>query len=194
MTLDAWAELGEGEDESGELVDGFLTEEEAPDPVHELAVSWLIRLIGNWLEHRGGFVFGSDVKLAINSQRGRKPDVSVYLPGSARPPRRGLLRVPPDIVVEVVTPTARDERRDRVEKMAEYEALGIRYYWLLDPALGSLEIFERGPEAAGAKYTKVVGATSGRHAVPGCEGLALDLDELWEELERLGPDEVDPSA
>jgi Uma2 family endonuclease len=94
MTLEAWGELGEGEDESGELADGFLTEEEVPDPVHELAVSWLIRLIGNWLQHRGGFVFGSDVKLAINSQRGRKPDVSVYLPGGALPPRRGLLRVP----------------------------------------------------------------------------------------------------
>jgi Uma2 family endonuclease len=87
-----------------------------------------------------------------------------------------------------VSPSPQDERRDRVEKMAEYAAFGVRYYWLLDPALGSFEIFER--NAAG-NYVKVVGATSGRiEPVPGCEGLAIDLDALWTALSRLS----DPSA
>jgi Uma2 family endonuclease len=82
-----------------------------------------------------------------------------------------------------VTPTPRDERRDRIEKMAEYALFGVRDYWLLDPALGSLEIFQR--NAAG-NYTKVVGATSGRiEPVPGCEGLVIDLDALWTDLARL---------
>ncbi|MCA9591951.1 MAG: Uma2 family endonuclease [Myxococcales bacterium] len=185
MTLEQWAELPE--EESGELIDGFLLEEEVPDPVHELAVAWLVVLFGNWLRGKGGFVFGSEVKLRISQERGRKADVVVYLPGRPPPPRRGLLTEPPDVVVEVVTPTPRDERRDRVEKMNDYAALGARFYWLLDPALGSLEIFQVSEQG---RYAKVVGATAGSiEPVPGCAGLSLDLDELWRELDRLGPDD-----
>ena len=100
MTLEQWAELPE--EESGELIDGFLLEEEVPDPVHELAVAWLVVLFGNWLRGKGGFVFGSEVKLRISQERGRKADVVVYLPGRPPPPRRGLLTEPPDVVVEGV--------------------------------------------------------------------------------------------
>jgi Uma2 family endonuclease len=181
MNVEEWLLLPE--DEAGEIVDGRLVEEEMPDAVHELAVSWFIGVLRTWLG-QGGFVFGSDLKTLTAPGTGRKPDVSVFLSGSPPPPRRGAIRAPADIVVEVVSPSPRDERRDRVEKMAEYAAFGVRYYWLLDPALGSFEIFER--NAAG-QYVKVVGATSGRvDPVPGGEGLVIDLDALWTELSRLG--------
>lgn len=85
--------------------------------------------------------------------------------------------------MEVVSPSPRDERCDRVEKMAEYVAFGVHYYWIVDPALGSFEIFERN---AHGQYVKVVCATSGRiDPVPGCPGLNLDVDSLWAELARL---------
>lgn len=140
LSLEEW--IGLPEDVRGELVDGRLTEEEAPDPLHGLAVAWMIRLLGNWLAGKGGFVFDSDVKVVISASGGRKPDVSVYLPGRRPPPRRGALREPPDIAIEVVSASPRDERRDRVDKMTEYAHVGIRFYWLLDPALGSFEVFE----------------------------------------------------
>lgn len=170
------------EDESGELVDGRLEEEEVPDLIHELVVAWLIRVLGNWIGTTG-FVFGSDGKYAVRPDRGRKPDVAVYLhPETRRPPARGLVRVPPDIVVEVVSPSPRDERRDRIEKMDEYAAFGVSFYWLLDPSLQSLEIFE----LTGGRYARAARATEGRlETVPGCPGLQLDLDEVWSEIARL---------
>src|SRR5262245_5251208 len=91
ITLDQWAAMLE--DEPGELVDGHLEEEEMPDFVHELIVSWLIHAVRSWLTGKGGFVGGSEAKFAVAPRRGRKPDLSVYLPGGSRPPRRGLVRL-----------------------------------------------------------------------------------------------------
>lgn len=183
LTLEEWAALAE--DEGGELVDGTLEGEEVPDPVHELAVTLLVLFFGNHVIPKGGFVLGSETKLAIRPDRGRKADLSVYLPGGARPPRRGAIKVPPDIVVEVVTPTPRDERRDRVEKMADYQAFGVRHYWLVDPALGSVEVFE----LRDGLYARVAAATAGRLDVPGLPSVVLDLDDLWAKLAELGPEE-----
>lgn len=180
LTVDEWLQLDQ--DASGELSLGVLEEEEVPDAVHELAVSWLIQILRSWLGMRG-FVFGSELKLLVAETTGRKPDLTVFLPGSPPPPRTGPIRRPPDIVIEVVTPSPRDERRDRVDKMAEYAAFGVRYYWLIDPALGSVEVFER---TESGHYVKRVGVTAGQvDAVPGCAGLALDVDALWTELARL---------
>ena len=180
MSLDEWAHLPE--DEPGELVDGHLSEEEMPEPIHELTVMWLGTLLTMWLKGRGGFVFASELKLKVSERSGRKPDLSVVLPGSATPRRRGLLKSLPDIVVEIVTPTTRDERRDRIEKMTDYARAGIRFYWIVDPALGSFEVFELGE---GQRYSRALAATKGIVTPPGCDGLLIDLDELWSELDRL---------
>lgn len=184
MTLDEWAALPE--DEPGELVDGRLVAEEQPGLAHEMVVAWLVWMFGVWLDRRG-FVFGSEAKYAVRTNRGRKPDVAVYLdPDGRRLPRHGIVRIPPDIAVEVLSPTPRDERRDRIEKMDEYAAFGVRFYWILDPGLQSLEIFE----LAGGRYARAARATEGRmESVPGCTGLTIDLDELWADLSRLGPPE-----
>jgi Uma2 family endonuclease len=183
LTLEQWLSLAE--DVSGELVDGFLMREEVADPIHGLAVSWLIALLRGWLAGKG-FVFDSDVKLVILPTRGRKADVSVYFPGRPPPPRRGGLSDPPDIAVEVVSASPRDERRDRVEKMTEYAEFGIRYYWLLDPALRSFEVFELN---SSRQYVRALARTEGQLTdIPGCPGLTLNLASLWSELERLSPE------
>jgi len=181
LSLEEWFALPE--DEPGELVDGHLEEEEVPDYLHELLVAHLVRLLGNWIFSHGGLVAGSDAKFAVASRRGRKPDLTVYLPGSRRPPARGLIRVPPDIAIEVVSPTPRDDRRDRVEKLADYASFGVAWYWLLDPQLRSLEVLEL--DAQG-RYFHALGASTGTlEKIPGCEGLTLDLDALWAAIDTL---------
>lgn len=181
MSIDEWAAMPE--DEPGELVDGYLQEEEMPGLLHEIVVTWLVRVLGTWVAPRGGIVFGSNAKFAISPSSGRKPDLTMYLPAHPSLPRYGAVRVPPDVAVEIITPTPRDVRRDRVEKLDDYAAFGVRYYWIVDPEQQTFEIFELGGDG---RYVRALGATEGTiTTVPGCAGLTLALDELWREAEKL---------
>lgn len=185
MTLTGWAALPE--DEAGELVDGWLVEDETPDAIHEVIVTWLTFTLRTWLLGRAGVVLGSEARLAVSARRGRKADLAVYLPGSKKPAARGLIKTPPDIVVEVVSASPRDGRRDRVEKPDEYALFGVKWYWIVDPALRTLEIFELGPEG---RHIRALAASEGKvEPVPGCEGLTLALDTMWQEVDDLESDE-----
>src|SRR5215471_1964697 len=81
-------------------------------------------------------------ELKVGDRRGRMPDASAYLPGGAKPPLRGLVEVPPDIAIEVVSATPKDMRRDRIEKMSDYADFRVRFYWLIDPVARLLEVYE----------------------------------------------------
>ena len=180
MTLEEWSELPE--DVEGELVDGFLVEEEEATLVHEVIVAWLIRKLGDWGEVRGTVIAASNAKFAVAPRTGRKPDLTMFLPENL-PRNVALVRTVPYVAVEIVSQSARDRRRDRVEKYAEYAAFGIPWYWIVDPKPGSLEIFERG---ADGRYVLALSASGGVQTdVPGCEGLILDLDALWAQVDRV---------
>jgi Uma2 family endonuclease len=178
MTLDDWYALDRTE--NGEIVDGFLVDEEEADFAHALAVAWIIATLGRWTEPRGGLVAASRAKFVVAQDRGRKPDATVYL--ASRPPTRGLIRVPPTIAVEVVGPTPKDAKRDRVEKLGEYAAFGIAFYWIVDPQLRTLEVLELGSDR---RYVHALAASDGILSdVPGCPDLTIDLDDLWRYLDE----------
>lgn len=182
LTLDSWGLLSEEVD--GELVDGRLVEEEMATIIHETIVSFLNALLRLWLGAGRGLVAGSNAKFKVSSRRGRKPDLYLYLPDTKLPRADvPVVDVPPDIMVEVVSAGRGDQRRDRIEKLSEYERFGVRYYWIVDPELRSCEILELG---ADGRYAHAVTATEGRiDPVPGCPGLVVDLDELWREVDRV---------
>jgi Uma2 family endonuclease len=181
LSLEQWAALDE--DVEGELVDGALVEEETPSALHEAIAASLLMALFLWIHPRGGVAFGAELKLAVNKRRGRKADVSAYLPGRPLPGRSaGATRRPPSLVVEIVSPRPRDVRRGVVEKKKEYAAFGVTYYWLVDPQARTFEVFELGSDG---RYTVASSAAEGAHAIPGCEGLVIDLDEVWAAGDRL---------
>ncbi|TKC95175.1 Uma2 family endonuclease [Polyangium fumosum] len=179
MTLEQWADMDD--DEPGELVDGLLVEEEVPTNLHELIVSWVSYALMTWAKERGGRVFGSDHKLGVSARSGRKPDVTVYAPRTRMNWQASLSRIPPLLVVEVISRRARDVRRDRAEKLSDYARFGVRWYWLVDPEARLLEVLELG---ADGRYTIAMQASSERVSVPGCERLELELADLWKTVDE----------
>jgi Uma2 family endonuclease len=179
MSIEEWEQMDE--DAPGELVDGRLEEEEVADNPHEVLVSALLFVLVTWARPRGSAVLPSEAKYAVGKRRGRKPDLSVYFAPVHKLPRRGANRRPPDIMVEVLSPRPRDHRRDRIQKLREYAAFGVRWYWLVDPEARTIEVLRLGDDG---HYVHALDAEEGTVPVPGCEGLTLDIDALWRELDE----------
>jgi Uma2 family endonuclease len=153
-----------------------------PDFPHEVVVSALLYVLLHWARPQKRIVIGSEAKYALSKRRGRKPDISVYLTRDRKLPRRGASRTAPDIMVEVVSRLPRDRRRDRIEKLREYAAFGVRWYWLVDPEARSIEILRLGDDG---RYIHALDAGEGVVEIPGCDGLSLDLDALWREIDEV---------
>lgn len=178
MSLEEWVRLSE--DERGEWLDGWLVEEEMGSYLHDLIVGWFIAALRGWIVPLGGSVTASDMKFIVAATRGHKPDVSVFFPGNRPSIDAAAVTHPPDIAIEVVCSSPRDQRRDRLEKVEDYAAFGVSNYWIVDPLARTLEILELGPEG---RYVHALGAASGATAPPNCPGLTLDLDALWREVD-----------
>jgi Uma2 family endonuclease len=173
MTLKEWGELPE--DTYAELVDGVLVDDEMTTESHDALQLYLGALFLGFVGERGAVFV--ERKLGISRHTGRKPDVAVFLPGTRGV--TGSARVtmaPPDITIEIVTPTPRDIRRDRVEKRRDYARIGVRWYWLVDPSLRTVEILQLSPKG---RYEHVTDGSTGKLRIPGCRGLVLDLDRMW---------------
>ena len=69
----------------------------------------------------------------------RGPDVSYY--SISRVPNRpqGYNRIPPDIVVEVLSPN--DRRRAIQEKISEYITAGTTLVWVVDPVARTVMVY-----------------------------------------------------
>jgi Uma2 family endonuclease len=55
----------------------------------------------------------------------------------------GHLTGAPELVVEVLSPGAQNERRDRQAKRKLYEMQGVREYWIADWRLRQVEVYRR---------------------------------------------------
>lgn len=179
MTLEQWERLDDKD--FRELVDGMLEEAEMPAALHDLVMTWLVVALYAYFQKRRGFVMAQGPKLAIRPDRGRVPDGIVFTTNKFE--KEGLVKTPPDVVIEVISPRPRDARRDRIDKMADYAEMGVKQYWLVDPKVRTFEIFQLG---AKRRYTSIAAGSSGKlRRIPTHPGLVIDLDDLWSEVDRL---------
>jgi Uma2 family endonuclease len=117
-----------------EIIDGELFVSKQPSWEHQFAASEISRALQNWSHERRlgwstqvpGLVFAEDDDVV--------PDV-VWISHERLAnglDSAGHLTVAPELVVEVLSPGTRNERRDRDSKLGLYSRRGVREYWIVD--------------------------------------------------------------
>jgi len=106
----------------------------------------------------------------------REPDVVFVSRERADVIKESYLDGPADLVVEVVSPESRSV--DRGEKFSEYEAGGVREYWMIDPQRKRAEFYQLNEEGF-LEPALVGGDRTYRSRV--LEGLWVKIDWFWQE-------------
>ena len=126
-----------------EIIDGELYEMPAPTWAHSQVIAGLISVLLPVPQRLGARWATAPLDVFFPGADPVQPDLLVLLPDSrARVVRRGV-EGPPDLLVEVLSPSNR--AHDQVRKRALYARGGVREYWLVDPEQRVIEVInERG--------------------------------------------------
>ena len=140
------------EDTKAEWVDGEVIVMAPANIEHDDLQWWLRTLLRLYVERKGlGAVMGPEVMVRFAKQRRRRvPDVLFVDTGRRDIIRKNHLEGAPDLIIEIVSPDS--ESRDWREKYNEYEAVGVREYWVIDPASQHTEVYGLG---ADQKYARI---------------------------------------
>ncbi len=118
-----------------EYVDGALVERHVGDWLHSLVQSNIIFALRTRYPH---LKVAPELRSQTTATRFRLPDVTVL---RTAPQERYLV----DAALIVVEILSEEDRMTRVmEKLAEYEALGVPNIWVIDPRLQQIAVFEEG--------------------------------------------------
>ena len=121
-----------------EIIEGELYEMPAPSWAHASVIANLISALVPLLVMHGGRWRTAPLDAFFQGADPVQPDIIVLLPDSqAHPTERGV-EGPPDLLVEVLSPSNRGH--DLLTKRALYARAGVREYWLVDPEARTIEI------------------------------------------------------
>jgi Uma2 family endonuclease len=130
--------LALADDKRYEIIEGELFEMTAPNALHAVALMNAVFLLRPVVQAMGGTILVAPVDVFMPGADPVEPDIVVLLPGSAaRIVRRGI-EGPPDLVVEILSPSTRG--RDLLTKRALYARAGVREYWILDNDAQAVEV------------------------------------------------------
>lgn len=128
-----------------EIIDGELFVTRSPHWMHQETCGNIYSELQNWSRAKGlgratinpGIIFTDsdnvipDVAWASNERLAILLDDAGHLTGA------------PELVVEVLSPGAEQERRDKEAKLKLYSLRGVQEYWIADWRLAKVEIYRR---------------------------------------------------
>ncbi|HLA42412.1 MAG TPA: Uma2 family endonuclease [Aggregatilineales bacterium] len=157
-----------------EYVDGVVIKMSPVADIHDKLERFLLRWFEHYFEHRPvGEIRFSPFVMNIGSKR--EPDVQIILNENLERLKPTYMEGAADLAVEIVS--LESTQRDYGEKFAEYEAAGVREYWIIDPTRHETNFYvltdekrfsRRQPDAEGI-YTSTVLAE-----------LRLPVELLWQ--------------
>ena len=116
-----------------ELIDGQIYYMATPTRTHQRISMALSRMIGNYIESRGGDceIYAAPFGVFLNNDEKKyyEPDISVICDIS-KLDEKGCHGAP-DWIIEIVSPG--NKTMDYFKKLFRYQAAGVREYWIVDP-------------------------------------------------------------
>ncbi len=161
-----------------EWVDGEVVVLMTASTKHQKLVLWLANILNLFIEKYDlGLLLTAPFNMQMpHLKRGREPDILFVAQQRLHIVQTSQLAEAADLVIEVVSPESTG--RDRGEKFVEYEAAGVREYWLIDPDRQQAE-FYRLTEAG--RYHLIFPGDEGIFRSEVLSGFWLKTDWLWQE-------------
>jgi Uma2 family endonuclease len=137
-----------------ELYDGEVYEVPSPILLHQMVSARLHLALAAYVNTHGGAVFYAPLDIVLSEYDVVQPDLLLFTRERANllHPRK-VTRVPPDLAVEILSPST--ERNDRGRKLRLLQQHGVREVWLVDPDAESIEVYT----LSGSEYVLASAAT-----------------------------------
>jgi Uma2 family endonuclease len=137
--------LPENEGTRYEIVDGELFMTRAPHFKHQQTCGKIFRQLDAWSESTGlgeaainpGVLFSESDNVIPDVVWTTKETLALTLDEA------GHLTGAPDLVVEVLSASKEDQRRDKEAKLKLYSSRGVKEYWIADWRSRKLEVYRR---------------------------------------------------
>lgn len=175
MTEDEFIEWS-GDEVRAEWVDGEVVFMNAVSSDHADLAAFILHLLREFVDEQDlGKVWAEPFQVRLAKQRRRRsPDAFFAFHDRLHLLQKTQFNGSPDLIVEIVSADSRV--RDRKEKFLEYQAAGVREYWLVDPLARSFIAYTLGP---GGKYASIppVEATVYSVVLP---GLFFRVEWTWQ--------------
>jgi len=164
------------EDTWAEWVDGEVIVLSPASKRHQELAGFLTHVLRVYVEaYDLGWVCSAPFLMKL--EQGREPDVLFVAREHLDRLKENYLDGPADLVIEIVSPDSIE--RDRGTKFVEYEAAGVREYWLIDPLRERAEFYQLDEEGF---YRSVLSDAEGVYRSRVVSGFWLRMEWLWQEL------------
>lgn len=119
--------------EHAEWVDGEVIDMVGVGDLHQRVSGFLFAILRAWVNFNDlGRVFYEPFNFKLGpGMNGRSPDITFVSMAHLTQVRKVHFDGAPNVAIEVISPGSRGT--DRGDKYFEYEAAGVREYWLIDP-------------------------------------------------------------
>ena len=161
-----------------EIIDGELYVTKQPHAGHQYTTTRFVSELDQWDRQTGagvamvapGLVFAADNDVAPDLVWVSMERLRHVLDAS------GHFRAAPELIVEVLSPGARNIRRDRELKLDLYSRQGVDEYWIADWRLREIQVYRRQQAALHVVGTLRDGDLLTSPLLP---GFSCDVSSLW---------------
>ncbi|MBI2875267.1 MAG: Uma2 family endonuclease [Candidatus Tectomicrobia bacterium] len=176
MTEEEFVACCRDEDVKAEFVDGRVIIV-PPESRRDEAIRWFVGTVLHiFVEHHHlGEVYGPNLTARLRVGLRRVPDLLFISHDRLSLLRESHLEGAPDLTLEIVSPDS--AARDWHDKYLEYEAAGVREYWVIDPQVQRMDVYQLNETGRYEALPQEEGVYRSA-AVP---GFWLRPDWLWQE-------------